>query len=52
MHHALIMPASERKERHQALREKVFRSTAQAYCARFMEALLSIKNSSVPRAVA
>ena len=46
------MPATERKERHQALREKVFRSTAQAYCMRFMEALLSIKAQSTPRAAA
>ncbi len=52
MHHALIMPAPERKERHQALKEKVFRTTAQAYCARFMDALLSIQAQSVARAAA
>ena len=44
--------ASERKERHQALREKVFRTTAQVYCARFMEALQSVRAQSTPRAAA
>jgi len=52
MHQALVMPAPERKERHVALKEKVFRTTAQAYCARFMEALASIKDQSMPRAAA
>jgi trehalose 6-phosphate synthase len=52
MHQALVMPAPERKERHVALKEKVFRTTAQVYCARFMEALMSVKAQSVPRAVA
>jgi trehalose 6-phosphate synthase len=39
MHVALTMPMPERKERHMALKEKVMRTTAQAYCQRFMEAL-------------
>ena len=45
MHLALTMPAPERKERHMALREKVFRTTAQLYARRFLDAL-------TPRAVA
>jgi trehalose 6-phosphate synthase len=52
MHQALVMPLPERRERHAALKEKVFRTTAQAYCNRFMEALLSIKVQSTPRAAA
>ena len=52
MHHALIMPLPERKERHLALKEKVFRTTAQAYCTRFMDALQSIKAQATPRAIA
>ncbi|MFI4998685.1 MAG: trehalose-6-phosphate synthase [Reyranellales bacterium] len=39
MHQALTMPAPERKARHAALKEKVFRTTAQAYCQRFIDAL-------------
>ena len=42
----------ERKERHAALVEKVFRTTAHAYCQRFIEALSQVKASSVPRAAA
>jgi hypothetical protein len=45
MHLALTMPPEERKERHSALREKVFRTTAQVFARRFIEAL-------TPRAVA
>jgi len=45
MHLALTMPPEERKERHVALREKVFRTTAQLFAKRFVEAL-------TPRAVA
>jgi len=50
MHVALTMPAPERKERHAALVEKVFRTTAHAYCERFVEALGKVKAQSVPRA--
>jgi trehalose 6-phosphate synthase len=39
MHLALSMPPEERKDRHTALREKVFRTTAQLFARRFMEAL-------------
>ena len=39
MNLALIMPAAERKERYVALKEKVFRTTAEVYCQRFIEAL-------------
>jgi trehalose 6-phosphate synthase len=52
MHVALTMPAPERKERHTALVEKVFRTTAHAYCQRFMEALGQVKAQSVPRVAA
>ncbi len=45
MHLALTMPVEERKERHGALRAKVFRTTAQLFSQRFVEAL-------TPRAVA
>jgi trehalose 6-phosphate synthase len=44
MHLALSMPPEERRDRHAALREKVFRTTAQLFARRFMEAL-------APRAV-
>jgi trehalose 6-phosphate synthase len=33
------MPAAERKERHAALKAKVFQTTAQVYCQRFLDAL-------------
>ena len=39
MHEGLIMPAPERRERHAALKEKVLRTTAEAYCRRFVDAL-------------
>lgn len=39
MNLALTMPLSERKERHFALKEKVMRTTAEAYCRRFIDAL-------------
>lgn len=39
MHLALTMPPEERKDRHNALREKVFRTTAQLFARRFVEAL-------------
>ena len=52
MHQALVMPLPERFERHAALKEKIFRTTARVYCDRFMEALLSIKSQSTPRAAA
>jgi len=45
MHLALTMPPDERKDRHAALREKVFRTTAQLFARRFVEAL-------TPRAMA
>lgn len=49
MHVALTMPVAERKERHAALKEKVMRTTAQAYCRRFIDAL---EAPSVARAAA
>ena len=52
MHLALTMPAPERKERHMALKEKVFRTTAATYCKTFIEALSQVKAQSVPRAAA
>ena len=52
MHLALSMPTPERRERHLALKEKVLRTTAQAYCQHFMEALSQVKAQSVPRAAA
>jgi trehalose 6-phosphate synthase len=52
MHQALSMPTPERRERHLALKEKVFRATAHAYSQRFMEALGRVKAQSVPRAAA
>jgi trehalose 6-phosphate synthase len=39
MHTALTMPVEERKERHAALRAKVFENTADVYCRRFLDAL-------------
>ena len=39
MHAALNMPLAERRERHVALKAKVFRTTASAYCQRFLDAL-------------
>ena len=39
MHVALTMPLAERKERQAALKAKVFRTTADAYCRRFITAL-------------
>jgi trehalose 6-phosphate synthase len=39
MHQALTMPAPERRERHLALKEKVYRTTAEAYARRFVDAL-------------
>ena len=39
MHQGLTMPAPERRERHMVLKEKVLRTTAQAYCRRFIDAL-------------
>jgi trehalose 6-phosphate synthase len=39
MHAALTMPQAERRERHVALKAKVFRTTASAYCQRFLDAL-------------
>jgi trehalose 6-phosphate synthase len=41
MHAALNMPLPERLERHVALKAKVFRTTASAYCERFLDALQS-----------
>ena len=41
MHLALTMPLDERKDRHKALKEKVRRTTAQAYCERFVSALMA-----------
>ncbi len=45
MHLALTMPPEERKERHAELKAKVFRTTAQLFSKRFIEAL-------TPRAMA
>lgn len=39
MHVALTMPLSECRERQSVLKEKVMRTTAEAYCRRFIEAL-------------
>jgi trehalose 6-phosphate synthase len=39
MHAALSMPLAERSERHAALKAKVFRTTASAYCQHFLDAL-------------
>jgi trehalose 6-phosphate synthase len=39
MHQALTMPLPERIERHLALKEKVYRTTAAAYAQHFVEAL-------------
>jgi trehalose 6-phosphate synthase len=39
MHAALSMPLDERRERHVALKAKVFRTTASTYCQRFLDAL-------------
>jgi trehalose 6-phosphate synthase len=39
MHLALTMPATERRQRHTALKAKVFHTTAQLYCRRFLDAL-------------
>ena len=39
LHQALVMPLDERIERHDALRQKVFTSTASAYCAHFLKML-------------
>lgn len=39
MNAALLMPDAERRQRHAALKERVFRTTAQAYCSRFVDAL-------------
>lgn len=50
MHMALTMPATERKERHLMLKEKVMRTTAETYCRRFVDALEA--PSVAPRAAA
>ncbi len=50
MHEALVMPPDERRARHMALKEKVYRTTAQVYCERFMTALQSIRTESACRA--
>jgi len=39
MHQALTMPLGERRARHAKLKAKVFSTTAQAYCRRFIDAL-------------
>lgn len=39
LHIALVMPRDERKARHAALKKKVWRTTAAAYCQRFLQAL-------------
>ena len=52
MHSALTMPLAERRERHVALKEKVFRTTAHAYCQRFIEALEPGQGEPVPSAAA
>jgi len=48
MHAALTMPVEERRERQAVLKAKVFRTSAAAYCRRFMDALAA----QAPRAVA
>lgn len=50
MHLALVMPLAERKQRHAVLRDKVRRSTAQAYCMRFVSALAASR--AQPRSAA
>ena len=35
----LTMPLSERRERQSVLKQKVMRTTVEAYCRRFIEAL-------------
>lgn len=52
MHQGLSMAVPERRERHLALKEKVFRTTAHAFSQRFMEALSHVKAQSGPRAAA
>jgi trehalose 6-phosphate synthase len=49
MHEALSMPAPERKERHVALKAKVFRTTSQVFCQRFVDALAA---RALPRVAA
>jgi trehalose 6-phosphate synthase len=49
MHQALSMPAPERKERHVALKAKVFRTTSQVFCQRFVDALAA---RALPRVAA
>ncbi len=39
MHEGLTMPLAERQQRHQALKEKVYRTTAALYARNFVEAL-------------
>jgi trehalose 6-phosphate synthase len=39
MHVGLTMPVGERRERQTALKAKVFRTTAETFCRRFMDAL-------------
>jgi trehalose 6-phosphate synthase len=39
MHVGLTMPLGERRERQAALKAKVFHTTADVFCRRFMEAL-------------
>ena len=46
MHAALVMPLDERRARHAALKEKVFRTTAKAYSRRFLKALASCARAS------
>jgi trehalose 6-phosphate synthase len=41
LHQALTMTLKERRERHQALSERIHRTSAQAYCDRFLSALRS-----------
>jgi len=55
MHKALIMPIEERRERHQALREKVWRTSASRYCRDFLDYLRRVEPPFViadaPRAI-
>jgi len=46
MHTALVMPVSERRARHVALKEKIFVNTARTYSRRFLTALASHAQTS------
>ncbi len=43
MHQALVMPIEERRERHHALREKVWHTSASRYCRDFLDHLRRVE---------